>query len=70
MEVLSRLFSPAKLAFVGYIVLVNNGVLGPRRWWLITLFFFVADTLHNDFLGSALNKWGDRLGDWNWKKRK
>ena len=70
MEVLSTLFSPARLAFAGYILLVSHGVLGPRRWWLITLLFVVADVLHNDCLKPALNKWGERLADWNWKKKK
>jgi hypothetical protein len=69
-EALSTLFSPARMAFVGYIILVSHGVLGPRRWWLITLLFFVAEILHNDVLRPALKKWGDRLADWNWKKRK
>jgi hypothetical protein len=70
LEVLSTLFSPARMAFVGYIFLVYHGVLGPRRWWLITLLFFLAEILHDDFLRIALNKWGDRLADWNWKKKK
>jgi hypothetical protein len=58
--------SPAKLAFVGYVVLAYAGKIGTStcQFIAVALVFFFLQISHDDCLRYALNAWGLRLGKW------
>jgi hypothetical protein len=55
----SAITSPAKIAFVGYVVLVYIGKIRPPAMWefmLIILCFLAVQIGHDDYLRIVLNK--------------
>ena len=58
--------SPAKIAFIGYVVLANTGKIEAnlQQFMIVAAIFFFLQVLHDDFLRYALNAWGERLGKW------
>jgi hypothetical protein len=61
--------SPAKIAFIGYVILAFSGKIGTNFWQFIEVsaVFFVLQIVHDDCLRIALNEWGQRLGKWGRK---
>ena len=55
--------SPAKLAFIGYVVLAYMGKIQTSRsqFLLAAATFFLAQVLHDDFGRKLLNSWADHL---------
>jgi len=58
--------SPAKIAFIGYVVLAYAGKIEANlcQFLIIATIFFFLQVFHDDFLRIALNEWGNRLGTW------
>ncbi|MGA9068936.1 MAG: hypothetical protein WB424_01700 [Terracidiphilus sp.] len=58
--------SPAKIAFIGYVVLAYTGKIEVNlcQFLIIASIFFFLQIFHDDFLREALNLWGKRLGNW------
>lgn len=59
------LFSPAKMAYMGFVLLAalgRFGELGLSAFIVVTLAFVALESFHNDFLRKVLNNLGDRLG--------
>lgn len=58
--------SPAKLAFIGYVVLSYAGKIQTSftQFLIVAAVFFILQVLHDDCLRIALNNWGERLGRW------
>jgi hypothetical protein len=56
--------SPAKLIFVGYVLLAYKGIIHTSRWQFVSVafVFFLAQVLHDDYFRKILNNWGDH----NW----
>lgn len=53
----SDLFSPARIAYIGYIVLVSVGKLDISYccFFLVSVIFLIIEILHNDYLRIILN---------------
>ncbi len=58
--------SPAKIAFIGYVVLAYAGKIEAnlRQFLIVAAIFFFLQIFHDDCLRIALNEWGNRLGKW------
>jgi hypothetical protein len=58
--------SPAKIAFIGYVVLAYSGKIevNVTQFLIVAAIFFFLQILHDDCLRIALNEWGNRLGKW------
>jgi hypothetical protein len=50
--------SPAKIAFIGYVVLAYTGKICTSKWEFIVFafVFFVAQVLHDDYARILLNR--------------
>ncbi len=55
--------SPAKLAFIGYVLLAYTGKIETSRWEFITIAvaFFILQVLHDDFARIWLNERAKQL---------
>ena len=52
------LFSPAKIVFIGYVVLSIYGPLKSQPWWIfppVAVLFLLVEILHNDWWRIRLN---------------
>lgn len=61
----AALFSPAKIVFIGYLVLVALGRLETTKWEIIifSLLFLVVEIFHNDYLRIKLNNLAQQKQD-------
>ena len=61
----ATLFSPAKIVFIGYLVLVALGRVETTKCELIlfSLAFLIVEIGHNDFLRIKLNNWAQQKQD-------
>ena len=58
----SSITSPAKLAFVGYVLLLYKGIITTSKWEILAIaaVFFLTQIIHDDYLRIRLNFWGER----------
>jgi hypothetical protein len=58
--------SPAKMAFIGYVLLAYAGKIEVNicEFLIVATIFFFLQIIHDDCLRIALNEWGNRLGKW------
>ena len=54
----SSITSPAKIAFIGYVVLAYTGKISTSTWEFIAVavIFFIVQVLHDDYARIWLNK--------------
>jgi hypothetical protein len=54
----ATLFSPAKMAYIAYVVLTALKIPANPPWWeffLVTAIFLIIEIFHNDYLRIRLN---------------
>ncbi len=58
----AALFSPAKIVFIGYLVLVALGRLETTKCEVIifSILFLLVEIFHNDYLRIKLNNWAEK----------
>lgn len=55
----ATLFSPAKMAYIAYILLAALKIRTNAPWWeffVVTIAFLVIEVFHNDYLRIRLNR--------------
>lgn len=53
----ATIFSPAKLVYLGFLVLAGLHRISPRPWVyiVVSLLFIIVEVCHNDYLRIVLN---------------
>jgi hypothetical protein len=56
--------SPAKIAFIGYVVLAYSGKIatGITQFIVVAAVFFLLQMFHDDYFRIVLNNWGAGSG--------
>ena len=56
--------SPAKIAFIGYVVLAYAGKVNTNvcQFVVVTLAFLIVQVFHDDYLRIILNRTAERVG--------
>ncbi len=59
-------FSPAKMIFIGYVILAALGHIETdiKQFACVSILFFIAQVVHDDFLRIYLNKLADGYGEY------
>ena len=55
----ATLFSPAKMAYIAYVLLAALKIRTNAPWWeffVVTIAFLVIEVYHNDYLRIRLNR--------------
>jgi hypothetical protein len=58
----SEIFSPAKMVFIGFIVLasLDRIKVSPCEFIWLSAAFLAIEIFHNDYLRIKLNKWAEK----------